>query len=631
MAGSADIRAGKAFVEVYADRTKLDRALKNISRELKAFGAGISSLGTRFAVLGGAIVTPLLAATKHFMAAGDQLDKMAARTGVSTNALSELGFAAEQSGSNLEDVERALRKMQKSITDAGSGQKTYTDALKAVGLSYEQLRVLAPEDQFSAIAEGLKGIADPTARAAAAMDIFGKSGTALLPMLGSIKELRAEAVKLGLSIGPAQAKQAAELGDAWNRIKRSFGAVAVAIGSELAPLMTGLAEKMKELIGTVREWVGTHKGLVTGIFSAGVAAIGAGAGLFVLGKAISFVGGAFSLTLSAAKAATTAIAALQSAAFLLANPFVAAGSAVVALGGYLAYTSGIAGKAAGYISNAFQQLGQEVTSSLSTIAESMAAGDLTSAAKVGWALIRLEWQKGVAFIGSLWLSFQNLFDEIAIGIEIGWVNAVSSMTTAWATALNAMHSMWLKWEKTLFSSGIYRSVTSGAAGLIGGKEFGQTMEDVMRRQVAATPNQIAANDASLAAYKRQIEAERSARVSGLGGVLGERWNARDAAAKAAEAAVDTARAEWVAATKAAAAAGAGRAFAPPNMPALGTAGMAAMAGMKSSVRGTFSASAVAGLGTGNLQARATKAAEDSRKIQKELLAAVKGIFLEAAT
>ncbi len=289
MAGAKDIRAGRAFVEIYADKTKLTRTLKTISADLKAFGTGVSSLGTKFMALGTGIVAPLLAATKHFMTIGDQLDKMSARTGVSTNALSELGFAAEQSGANIETIEKSIRKMQKTIADAATGEKTYVDALKAVGLSYQQLAGLSPEKQFEAIASGINAIDDPTMKAAAAVEIFGRSGTQLIPMLGDMKALREEAKRLGLSIGPEQAKAAAALTDAWNRVKRSFGAIAVAIGSELAPMLTGLAETAKRYIGIVRDWISKHGQLVETILRVGAAAVILGAALKVVGIGLTLL------------------------------------------------------------------------------------------------------------------------------------------------------------------------------------------------------------------------------------------------------------------------------------------------------------------------------------------------------
>lgn len=613
MANVGGIKAGKAFVEVYADKTKLTRTLKTIGADLKAFGAGVSSLGTKFMALGAGILAPLMLATKNFMTIGDQLDKMSARTGVSTNALSELGFAAEQSGANIEAVEKAVRKMQKTIADAASGEKTYVDALKAVGISYADLQGMSPEDQFTAIANGLNAIKDSTMKAAAAIDIFGKSGTALLPMLGDMKALRAEAVRLGLSIGPEQAKQAAAITDAWNRVKRSFGAVAVAIGSALAPMLTKLADKLKNGIGMVREWISANKGLIIGVFSTGVAAVAAGAGLFILGKAITLVGMAFTGLLAAGRAAVATFGLLQAAVLLLANPFVLVGAAAVALGGYLLYSSGVAGKVATWISQTFATILAEATETFGIIAESMAAGDFVSAAKVGWALVKMEWTKGTAFISGLWESFKQLYDEIVSGLAIGMINASAWIQSIWADLLNWMGKLWQKWATSTFQEGLADFIAPVMAKILGvdTDELRKTMHEDFSRKRAGQNDKFAAMDADTAAKKKQIEADRKSQIEGIGGDLARRNAGRDAQKKAAQDAVDAARAEWDAAKKDA------RAKAAAKGSIFGFAGGIkgmddidlAAAGAKSSTRGTFSASAVAGLGMGGIQERIAKATE----------------------
>ena len=58
----------------------------------------MQSIGTKIFGLGAAAIAPLLATTNVFAELGDQLAKMSARTGISVESLSELGYAAEQIG-----------------------------------------------------------------------------------------------------------------------------------------------------------------------------------------------------------------------------------------------------------------------------------------------------------------------------------------------------------------------------------------------------------------------------------------------------------------------------------------------------------------------------------------------------
>src|SRR5689334_9556301 len=107
MAGRGEIRAGKAFVELSL-KDNLTKGLKNASQKLKDFGGGVATVGAGVAALGTGIVAPLLAAASRFADVGSALNDMSARTGVSAQALTELGHAADMTGATMEGVEKGI-------------------------------------------------------------------------------------------------------------------------------------------------------------------------------------------------------------------------------------------------------------------------------------------------------------------------------------------------------------------------------------------------------------------------------------------------------------------------------------------------------------------------------------------
>ncbi|MCC7409177.1 MAG: hypothetical protein IT442_14010, partial [Phycisphaeraceae bacterium] len=206
------IRAGRAYVELFADSSKLIRGLRLAQAKLEAFGKTVRGLGLKMTALGAAMVAPMFAATKVFAGMGDDLAKMSARTGVSVESLSELGFAAELSGMSMEDLETSLRKMQKTLVEAASGSAGAVDALAKLGLTADDLRGLSPDEQLKRIADRLASIRDPALRAALAMEVFGKTGTKLLPLMADgaagIEALQHQAREMGLTISTQDAKAA---------------------------------------------------------------------------------------------------------------------------------------------------------------------------------------------------------------------------------------------------------------------------------------------------------------------------------------------------------------------------------------------------------------------------------------
>jgi hypothetical protein len=120
MASTQGIRAGRAFVELFADDSKLVRGLRRAEKKLKAFGDSIRNFGLKLAGLGTAMLTPMLGAAKAFSSMGDQVAKMAKRTGLSVEALSELRFVASQTGTEFESLEMGFRPMQRRVGRAGN-------------------------------------------------------------------------------------------------------------------------------------------------------------------------------------------------------------------------------------------------------------------------------------------------------------------------------------------------------------------------------------------------------------------------------------------------------------------------------------------------------------------------------
>ena len=61
MPSTGAIRAGRAFVELFADDSKLVRGLKRASAKLRAFGESVRNMGLKLMGLGAAVATPVLA------------------------------------------------------------------------------------------------------------------------------------------------------------------------------------------------------------------------------------------------------------------------------------------------------------------------------------------------------------------------------------------------------------------------------------------------------------------------------------------------------------------------------------------------------------------------------------------
>ena len=438
MANKQDITAGKAFVELAVRDAKFKAGLQAASRRMQAFGASVTQVGALLAGTGGVIAAPLLAATKVFANVGDSLNKMALRTGVSTEALSELGFAAEQSGSNLAAVEKGIRRMQRTIVDAAEGTSTGVDALKRLGLVVGDLQGLNPEEQFARISQQLSLLEDPTLRAAAAMDVFGRGATELLPLIAGgaagIAALRAEAQRLGVTMTAQDAQAAADLTDALNRVVVAAKVLTIRIGGSLAPILTKASQIFTGLAVASSKFVKANPGLIIAIGAGAASLIGLGTAAIIAGVAITALGviaGSVGTIVSILSAPITAIIA----------GVVVLGLAIATATLAVLYFTGSAKAMIRALGPAFENLKTTFMSAFNGITDALMSGDLELAGQIamkGLQAAFFEGMKGVvdAFKAGIDQIMKVILDHPVIAHVLG-VNASAGALKIGSTALGA--------------------------------------------------------------------------------------------------------------------------------------------------------------------------------------------------
>lgn len=320
------IEAGKAFIKFLLDDKEFKRGLSGAATSLKKFGA-----------IGAAVTAPLIGAftgaVAAFTSAGDELAKMSQRTGLSVESLSELKYAADQSGTSLSALENSTKKMQVGLLDASNGTGTLLEALTPLGLNLAELRGLKPEQQFLALARAIAGVEDPTQRAALAQKVFGRAGTELLPMLADgtagLDALRERAHTLGLTMNTETANAAVKLGDNLADLKQQVFAIGVNIGAAVAGPLTDFAQVVQVVIGRVIEFIKENPRLVRGI-------------------------GAITLAIGAASAASLTFGTIL--AVLTAHPIVAALAGIATMALLVAKYFGLIGDNAAQMQQSLDQI-----------------------------------------------------------------------------------------------------------------------------------------------------------------------------------------------------------------------------------------------------------------------------------
>lgn len=258
--------AAKISIAIEAQTATLQKGFNEAKTAIKQLDAGMSShvaMGMAkfqagmFAVQGAVgAVTGALSSMKQTMDEVDAMAKWAGRLGMSADALTALGFAAEQAGSSQEGMNNALEKLQKLLGEAAAGSESAQKTFSDLGLSIQQMLSLSPDEQFALIAGQIGNVGTQAQRTKIAMDLFGKSGAQLNNLLSEgtegLRKYGEQAKKLGLLLGDARGGVEAA-GDAMNALNRSWGAMkqrfAIGIADPLSAVMGGAAELMGKIQG----------------------------------------------------------------------------------------------------------------------------------------------------------------------------------------------------------------------------------------------------------------------------------------------------------------------------------------------------------------------------------------------
>jgi len=663
VASTQGIRAGRAFVELFADDSKLVRGLRRAERKLRAFGDSVRNLGLKMAALGSAMLAPLAASAKLFSGYGDQVAKMAKRTGLSVETLSELRFVASQTGTEFETLENAFRKMQRSIYDAGRGLSTQVDAINDLGLTFQDLDGLSPEDQFKLLADRISQVEDPTRKAALAMSLFGRTGTNLLPMFASgakgIEILQAEARRLGLTMSSEDAKAAEDFTDALDKLWKVIKMGVFHVGAALAPVLQKVADTITTLAVQISAWVQRNQQLIVTVLKVVVGIIAAGVAIAVLGTVISGFATILGALITVVTAVVAVLKVLGAVIAFLVSPIGLVIAAVAALAGYLIYATDAGGKALAWLGGRFNVLKEDALTAYQGIADALAAGDIGLAVKILWLTIKMEWTRGVNFLEKAWLNFRNFFIKIGYdawhgllavaeivwhALEVGWIETTAFFAKAWQNFVGFFARTWERikagakkawnWIKSLFDDSVDLEAEN--------KLVEEQKQAAINRIDDEQKRRVAQREAQREAERRRAAAVHEATLAEIGRENMEKHRELDAeyASKMADNEQDLAKArqEWREAVDAAkkkreakeADEGQGGLEGPDDiinkardaLAGLGDIGDLVQAeAAKIGVKGTFNAAAVRGLAAGDAADRTAKATEETAKHTKKLVQA----------
>jgi tetratricopeptide (TPR) repeat protein len=206
-------------------------------------------------VLAGLSAGALVAFARNSITAAGAIGEVAEQIGITTDALQVLQFGAVQSGLSIEELERGLAALTRTIADAEGGSAEAAERFSRFGIAFRDANgnMRASETILGDIADAMAQIESPTQRAALATAIFGdRLGQRFIPLLVGGREALDEFERQARSAGQVLDQQAAEAArkaaDNIAALDRTFQTLARNMAVSIVPALNSAVEALNRLL-----------------------------------------------------------------------------------------------------------------------------------------------------------------------------------------------------------------------------------------------------------------------------------------------------------------------------------------------------------------------------------------------
>jgi hypothetical protein len=201
----------------------------------------------------------------------DVMGKLAEQTGMTVEEISSFSYVARMADVSLETFAKSVEKLERNMVSASGGVSEGMDSMAAGGnkvrasllsMGFSQKDILDGLKDvpgfLSKIAGKFEGYENGATKTALAMNLFGKSGAAMIPALNKgadgFRELFAEAKAAGNVLSEETAKQAEEVVDSFKRMHSRIDGAKTLIATGLLPTMKDLTDVFMGGKGEVAEY-----------------------------------------------------------------------------------------------------------------------------------------------------------------------------------------------------------------------------------------------------------------------------------------------------------------------------------------------------------------------------------------
>jgi lambda family phage tail tape measure protein len=246
---------GASLATVGTNVTNMARHMGDLSGAAGALKIG----GIGFIALAAGAVTAATAVigiAEHASESAKRLYDLSQATGVSVSELSGLGIIAKLDGVDIETLAKGLERLSKTAFQAAVAPNAATNAYRTLGINVKdtQGNLKSTTEIFTEVADKFSKMEDGATKTALAMNIFGRAGANLIPVLNQGGEAAKYWIEFGTKVGAVLTEKAAAGADAFRERLDQLGIIATGVQNKLMiallPAMNNIVESIVAFLET---------------------------------------------------------------------------------------------------------------------------------------------------------------------------------------------------------------------------------------------------------------------------------------------------------------------------------------------------------------------------------------------
>lgn len=168
---------------------------------------------------------------QHVGQSAQQLGDLSDRFEQPVQEIEKLRIAAQNTNVDFGAVVKSTQVFQSNLSKVKVGQLGSRQAREAkaafdtLGISVEDMQSKKPQEVFEDVAKAISSIDDPAKRTQVSMDLFGKAGPRLMPLLKNLEQINEDIKRLGGTISDLDFERFTAVNQSFDRLRTASGAM----------------------------------------------------------------------------------------------------------------------------------------------------------------------------------------------------------------------------------------------------------------------------------------------------------------------------------------------------------------------------------------------------------------------